>query len=223
MYWSLLVPHINQYTFAVNKAMEIMSNMKQISCFFSLTLIVLVISGCAATGSKDSFAISSAGDWKFQKAGIGNTYYFSCKKLRMDIRELIVKSEVSAAGPIIPIIPMGTKRNNEGRPLYIQTEFVGFVENQEYQKDDFVIDVMASTGNVAPISRDLVKINEKLTKETLPLWVQYRASAVYDIKLGESEDLTLSFEFPFTSCKFPPLRLSLKSGSNNEFIIAPGS
>ncbi len=196
--------------------------MNHIYNFSISVLFVLLVSGCAATGSKESYAINSDGKWQFQKAGRGNTYYYSCDKLRMDIRELIVKSEISAAGPLIPIVPIGKKRNFEGRPLYIQTEFVGFVENQKYGKDDFIINVTASGRKVSLVSRDLAKVNEELTSEPIPLWVQYQTTAVYDINLGQSKELVLEFEFPFSSCKFPSLNLSLKEGSNNEFIIAPG-
>lgn len=172
----------------------------------------LILSGCAAIGSKDALVIDPASSWKMRHASSGDSYVFSCDGMSVDVREIVLASQTSAFGPIVPIIPSSSKRTFASNSLKLEMEVVGQAP----------IGISSAEGSrVAAVSsgQEIPLVHSRISKVSS---VQHRLTFSYDKKLGDIENLELKLESPIFRCPVPNLNLLRKRIPNNEFIITPG-
>ena len=183
---------------------------------------LLLISGCAAIGSKDALVIEPVSPWKMRHAGSGASYVFSCEGMSVDVREIVLASQTSAFGPIVPVIPSSSKRSFAGNTLDLDVEVVGQPPTGISSAEGSKVVVISSGQEIPLIGSRISRVSSSTQTPNKQLWVQYRMTFTYDKKLGDIENLELNLQSPIFRCAVPNLILVKKRIPNNEFIITPG-
>lgn len=187
-----------------------------------LTLLVLILTGCAVAGSKEALKISDNSTWKTIETGHGDYHHFSCEKLSISFDEIVFKTKTLSYGLVVPVIPSGKERNFENNNLKLRIEIIGSTDVISYIKEDFELHVTKKDRVLSLSDQNLIKVNEKYTPEAGSQWVQYIVDYEYSYVLRNISNLKVKFKYPFSSCSIPDLNLTREKMSDNEFIVAPG-
>jgi hypothetical protein len=185
-------------------------------------LLQLSLAACTVVGSKEALVLVDSPDWKLRKTGWGDSYYYSCDDIYLQVNEIVFTTETAAYGPVIPIIPSGKNHDYNRNNLSIEIEVVGKTVQQAYSKEDFGIDASTEGRELNLLGRSLDRISDRPMEDSETYWIQYRLKYSYDIRLQDLAELSLEFRFPFADCYIPHLVLRRSNMSDNEIIIAPG-
>ena len=185
-------------------------------------LILLLLAGCAAIGSKEALKIVGNTPWKTVKTGQGDYYTYSCGSVSVSVDEVVFKSRIDSYGPLLPIIPSGNERNHENEKLKLQVRITGYSDLKLYTEKDFIIKVVSGGQELILSDQSIIKISDRYIEEKGRQWIQYVVTYNYDDSLFDIKEINVHFKYPFTDCSMPELILVRENVSDNEFIVAPG-
>jgi len=184
-----------------------------------LASFVIPIIACTYIGSQTSLSIVGKNGWEIEYS----EYVFRDEGVIISIPEVVIAEHGSAIGPIIPIIPINDDRSYESNQMELLVRITGFPNPESYSPSTVEIAAFTDSKSIPLVSKSasLVAETTKNNKEG-KLWVQYSLRLLYDIRLGQLNQLSLNFILPMFESKISTLRLTKKENSDNEFILSPG-
>ncbi len=196
--------------------------MKHYAKAIILIVFLVSMSGCVVMGSRDALILNTDSKWSQRQLFGNRTYWWRCEKMSMDIDEIVFKSETTAYGPLLPIIPSGKINDYSNKTLEIRLQILGEVPLSATQRTKFPLQIFMRGKALEPESITLEKISENPRNNDIS-WVQYQIAYSFEELLSDISSLTIRLPIAFGQCQPDTLVLERQEVSDNALILAPGS